>query len=380
MLYLWMPEANGVWQWSKGENWNQSATLEQLIQEIKPFQEEEAVVFFPSRDTQIVQQSLSKAQYKQLGADGIKFLLEEYVILPIDQMKVLSHFQAPDQLTVLGIANHAVLTMQHALTLIPVKIISLLPDFMVLPEPQENEVSLAQINGHLLVREHAYKGSSLDDLSLYLDLSDKAKKYHYADLTEAQLESLWVATTEEQRDRFQYQFQPIVKPKQHPFNVLPKAKHADQRVSGYWKASACVLVALLFVQFGYDLVRWVKLKKVADQTAQISIDQYQSWFGKNSRVTEQNIKSLFESNLRLSQAANTHALQLISRVGPILMQHQIVANRVAYEASILNLDLVARTSDQLQSLVSQLNQQGFKAELGNIQTQGESVVGLVKIQ
>ena len=180
MLYLWMPEANGVWQWSRGENWLKVSHLEQLIQEIKPYQEEEAVVFFPSSDTQIIQHRLSKAQYKQLGPEGIKYLLEEYVILPIDQMKVLSHFQAPDQLSILGIANHSVLTMQHALSLIPVKVVSLLPDFLVLPEPQHNETLLAQINGHLLVREHAYKGGAVDDLSLYLDIGKPTEKYRVA--------------------------------------------------------------------------------------------------------------------------------------------------------------------------------------------------------
>jgi general secretion pathway protein L len=62
------------------------------------------------------------------------------------------------------------------------------------------------------------------------------------------------------------------------------------------------------------------------------------------------------------------------------MQHQIIANRVNYETSVLNMDLVAKSSEALQTLVTQLNQQGFKAELGNIQTQGATVVGLVKIQ
>ena len=62
------------------------------------------------------------------------------------------------------------------------------------------------------------------------------------------------------------------------------------------------------------------------------------------------------------------------------MQHQIIANQINYEASILNMDLVAKTSDSLQTLVKQLNQQGFKAELGNVQTQGATVIGLVKIQ
>ena len=123
MLYLWVPEANGVWQWSNGETWKQSLNLEQLIQDVREHHGKEATVFFPSRDTQIIQQTFSKAQYKKLGQDGVKYLLEEYVILPLDSMKVLHHFQSPDQLSILGIANSTVPTLQHALTLIPMKVV-----------------------------------------------------------------------------------------------------------------------------------------------------------------------------------------------------------------------------------------------------------------
>ena len=380
MLYLWMPEANGVWQWSRGENWMQASSLEQLIQDIKPYQGEEAVVFFPSRDVQIIQQKISKAQYKQLGSDGVKYLIEEYLIFPIDQMKVISHFEAPDQLSILAIAKNAVLTMQHSLTLIPVKVTALLPDFLVLPIPKDNETIIANVQQQLLVRESAMQGSSVDELSLYLDMCAKPGIFKYDALTDEQSAALLAITTTEQRESFNYQFQPILKAKSHSFNVFPKAKREESHASGYWKACAMLLIALLVVQFSYDLARWVKLKKLADQTAVLSIEQYKTWFGANSRVTEQNIKSLFESNLRLSQTANTQALQLISRVGPILMQNQIVANNVNYDANVLNMNLVARSSDALQTLVSQLNQQGFKAELGNIQTQADGVIGAVKIQ
>lgn len=380
MLYLWMPETNGVWLWSRGENWMQASSLEQLIQEIKPYQGEDAVVFFPSRDVQIIQQKMSKAQYKQLGADGIKYLIEEYIIFPIDQMKVISNFESPDQLSILAIAKNAVLTMQHALTLIPVKVVALMPDFLVLPTPNANESIIANVEQHLLVRESAFQGSSIDDLSLYLDISEKPEIYKYDHLSGDQIEALLAVTTAEQRESFNYQFQPMLKPKNHPFNVLPKVKSNEGGISGYWKACALVLLSLLVVQFSFDFVRWVKLKKLADQTAQISVEQYKTWFGANSRVTEQNIKSLFESNLRLSQTSETQALQLLSRVGPILMQNQIVANKVSYDASILNMDLLAKNADALQKLVTQLNQQGFKAELGNIQTQTGGVIGAVKIQ
>lgn len=380
MLYLWMPEANGVWQWSRGEKWVSSVSLEQLIQDIKPYHGEEAVVFFPSRDVQIVQQKISKAQFKQLGAEGAKYLIEEYVIFPIDQMNVMTHFEALDLLTVMAIAKNAVLTMQHALTLVPVKVTALLPDFLVLPIPENNQIVLHTIEGQLLVRENAWKGSSIDDLALYLDMTDPVEQYRYDQLNDEQMNALVSATTKEQREQFTYQFHPLNKPKQHPLNVLPKTKKTASGVTSYWKACAAVLVALILVQLTYDLARWVKLKKLADQTAQISIEQYQSWFGANSRVTEQNLKSMFESNLRLSQTADTQALQLLSRVGPILMQQQIVAQKVEYDADQLNMDLIARSTDTLQSLITQLNQQGFKAELGNVQTQADGVVGAVKIK
>ncbi|OTG66004.1 type II secretion system protein GspL [Acinetobacter silvestris] len=380
MLYLWMPEANGVWQWSRGGSWNQTQSLEQLLQEIKLEKSEEAVVFFPSRDVQIIQQNLNKAQYKQLGVDGIKYLLEEYVIQPIDQMRVFSHFQQPDQVSILGVAQNTVLTLQHSLALIPVKVIALLPDFLILPVPAENEIILANVNGRLLVRENEFLGNSIDDLALYLEFAQKVTSYKYSNLTNEQAESLFAVSTSDIRESFNYQFIEILKPKSHPYNVLPKAKQEQSTVSGYWKACAVLVFALLVTQFSYDALRWVKLKKLADQTAILAIDQYKSWFGNAGRVTEQNLRSSFEGNLRASRNANTQALQLLSRVGPILMQHQIVANRINYDTAILNMDLVAKSTEGLNTLVQQLNQQGFKAELGNVQTQGTSVVGLVKIQ
>jgi len=380
MLYLWMPEANGVWQWSRGTDWTTSSSLEQLIQDIKLYQGEEAVVFFPSREVQILQQKFSKAQYKQLGVDGLKYLLEEYVIMPIDQMKVFSHFQQPDQVSVLGINHHAVTTMQHSLSLIPLKIVSLLPDFLMLPVPEAGQTILANINGQLLVRENEWLGNSIDDLGLYLDFADREKLYKHSDLTSEQVSSLFAIAETNQRESFNYQFTELKKPKQHPYNVLPKAKQSNEGVSRYWQACAVLLVALIIVQLSYDGLRWFKLKKLADQTALIAVDQYKNWFPNEQRITEESVERQFKNKLALSQGANTQALQLLSRVGPILMQHQIIANRVNYDTAILNMDLVAKSSDALQTLVTQLNQQGFKAELGNVQTQGGSVVGLVKIQ
>lgn len=379
MLYLWMPEANGVWQWSTGEGWSLASSLEQLIQETQACHGQEAVVFFPSRDVQMLQQRLSRPQYKKLGEDGVKYLLEEFVVLPIDSMKILHHFQNPDQLTILGIANSTVETLQHVLNLIPVKVVSLLPDFFILPVPEVGQTIIANLSGRVLVRENEFMGNSVDDLALFLDYQPSGQSYKISNFTAEQMQSLEAMVTHERIESFHYEMPVFKKAQHHPFNILPKAKNS-QAMSGYWKACAAVLVAAVVVQFGYDAARWYQYKQVADQTALQAIDQYKHWFGQGNRVTEQNLKSQFESHLRLNKSASTQALQLLSRIGPVLMQNQIVANQINYDASILNMELKANSAAALQNLTRQLNQQGFKAELGNIQPNAAGAIGLVKIQ
>ena len=203
--------------------------------------------------------------------------------------------------------------------------------------------------------------------------------YKVSNLNQDQLSSLEALVTQEQLESFQYVLPVLKKPKQHAFNVLPKAK-SEGAISGYWKACAAVFLGILVLQFSYDAVRWYQYKKVANQTAAQAVDQFKYWFGQNYPVTEQNIKSQFEGQLRQSQIADTQALQLISRIGPVLMQNQIVAQRINYDASVLSMELKANSSDTLNALTKQLSQQGFKVELGNIQASGTGAIGLVRVQ
>lgn len=379
MLYIWMPETNGTWYWSAGENWLQAHSLEQLIQDLQANNGKEAVVYFPSRNAQVLQQPMTKAHYKQLGQEGVKYLLEEYVTLPIDHMKVVHHFQN-DQLNVMGVAQSTIETWQHALSLLPIQIAAFLPDFLILPTPEKNQVVIVNLYDHLLIRESEWSGNSVDDLGLFLEFQTPETQYKLANLNSSELASVLAASNQDQYTEFSYQFQPLLKAKQHPFNVLPKSKNAEVQWSGYWKASALILFAVILVQLGYDALRWSKLKKVADQTAVQAVDQYKYWFGESSRVTEQNIKSQFESQLRMSQLGDTQALSLLSRVGPILMQKQIIAQQVNYDASTLAMSLKAKSADDLQGLTQQLNQQGFQAELGNVQADSVGAIGVVKVK
>lgn len=379
MLQIWMPEADGTWHWSIGERWQAAYTLEQLIQDIQAHHGEEATVFFPSRDVQIIQQNMPKAQYKQLGVEGVKYLLEEYVLSSIDQMKVLHHFQAPAQLTVLGISNHQLATLQHALSLIPVKLVSLLPDFLILPEPAAEQMILGYIEERLLFRSNAWLGGSIDDLAVFLDYQAAEQTYKICNLTASQMHSLNASVTQQQVESFHYELGALPRAKQHPWNVLPKVKE-QHAATGYWKACAAVLAALVVTQLTYDATRWYQNKKIADQIAVQAVDQFKYWFGANYPVTEQTLRSQFEHQLKMNKQADTQALSLLSRVGPILMQQKIIANSVVYEANSLSMQLKASSAEALQTLTQQLNQQGFQVELGNIQPTTGGAIGMVKIK
>ncbi len=387
MLYIWMPEAEEMWCWSKGDTWQAVSSLDQLIQQLETEQltgksnakNNDAVIFFPTQKAQILSQHMSKAQYKQLGADGIKYLLEDDIALPIDQMLVRNSFNAPDQIHLMGVAQYHVETWRNALSLLPIQVVAILPDFLVLPSPVlPKQVILGCIHGRMLARHGAIQGQGVDDLALYLQFQAADVDFLTTGLNtvqQAQLQQHTGQTTQ----KFDYHFDGLGLTKQHPFNVLPKAQNR-QVLSGYWLACAALVLALIVVQLSYDLLRYSKLKSLADQTSMQAISQYKSWFGTNNRVTEQNIKSQFQSQLQSSKSANNQALDLLSRVGPILMQNKIVAQELRSDTSSLSIVLKGNSSEQLQTLAQQLNKQGFKAQLGNVRADAGAAIGLLRVE
>lgn len=127
-------------------------------------------------------------------------------------------------------------------------------------------------------------------------------------------------------------------------------------------------------------MRWWKYKQLANQTAQLAVDQYKQWFPNETRVNEKNLRSQFSAKMKLNANADTQALQLISRVGPILQQSNIRAEQVQYLNNGLTMNLLAQNSDALTRLTDQFKQQGFAVELGAIRNQGSQVIGMVKVQ
>ena len=388
MLYLWMPEGQGKWLWQvDDQGWQLADSLEQLIQTVQlTYQHKEAVVFFPSNSAQFYSQTISKSQYKQLGVAGVQYLMEEYCIEPIDQLDIFHQFHK-DQLNIMAISRLTRETYQQSLALMPWQFQALLPDFLIAPEPETDQVNIADVFQHRIFRWARLRGWHEHDLNVLslLPADNVAKINHYYPAgcavnneVDQAISTMFVGQDVE----FLQAELPAIdlgKFRQHPFNALSKTKKTKTGFN-YWKACAALLAICIVTQISYDTLRWWKYKQLANQTAQLAVDQYKQWFPNETRVNEKNLRSQFSAKMKLNANADTQALQLISRVGPILQQSNIRAEQVQYRNNGLTMNLLAQNSDALTRLTDQFKQQGFAVELGAIRNQGSQVIGMVKVQ
>ncbi|TEU30189.1 type II secretion system protein GspL [Alkanindiges illinoisensis] len=392
MLYLWMPEGDAAWHWrvNATDAWQTAANWDELLQATATEHQKEAIVFFPTSSTQILRQPMTRQQLRQLGPTGVRYLLEEYALVPVDQLAV--HYQLdqgqPDQtlidesehINIMALPASLVGHYQNIMALGNWRIQALLPDFLLVPAPtQLNEAQLIIHQQQRILRVGRYVAYCADDLTILLDY-----------LPELVQLNIWGQPTEQDQlaiegiaglavSLYAWETTPAsltdAQYIRHPFNVLPKAKAP---LSGYWPAIAAVLVATLLVQMVYDGVRTWRYHKIAEQTHAMAVQQFQSWFPEERRIV--NLKRQFEAHLQSNSSMDLTALSLISRVGPLLQQANLPASQVQYRDNVLELTIIASGLPALESLRSQLSDQGLNAELGSVNPANGQVSGLIRVQ
>jgi general secretion pathway protein L len=394
MLYIWMPEGSAAWRWRVAGEWQLAANLDALLQATHAENQKEVIVFFPTASAQVLQQPMSRHQLRQIGAGGVRYLLEEFSLSPVDQLNVQYHLDQQEQLNILAIPNGTISHYQNILALGSWRIQALLPDFLLVPwkktppatkeEPSLEAVEEASILRHsssYLLRKDEYTAFVSDDLNTLLDYFPNISKLNFwgeipaqdqAVLTQRDsvIDTVLHATLPASASLTDAQLM------RHPFNVLPKSN--AWQVSGYWKAIAAVLVAALLVQLLYDGVRVIRYNHVAKVTNAQAVQQFQTWFPEEKRIV--NLKNQFQGHLKSAGDTDMNALSLLSRVGPILQQAQLPASQVQYRDNSLELKITAQGLPALETLRSQLADQGLKAELGSVNPANGQVSGLIRVQ
>lgn len=385
MLYLWMPEGDAAWRWRVDGDWQSAANWDALLQATASGNHKDVIVFFPSSKVQMLRQPMTRQQLRQLGANGVRYLLEEYSLAPVDQLSIHHQFDADHHLNVLGVPNNDIQHYQQVLALGSWRIQALLPDFLLLPAPVAKEnahtgnLLLSQQQRVLRVGEHmAYCADDLSVLVSYFPGLTDLTVYGELPLAERQLL--------QGRPELQvsYASVPAALPLsdalyiRHAFNVLPKSN--DFQVSSYWRTVAAVFVAALLVQMVYDCVRIWRYHKVANQIAEQSVQHYKTLFPQDRSVSAANVESRFKSSLNSNKNIDMTALSLISRVGPLMQQANLSASQLQYRDNVLELTVTASGLPALEALRKQMSDQGLNAKLGAVNPANGQVSGLVKVQ
>lgn len=382
MLHLWMPEGDAAWRWrvNAGDNWQMAANWEALLQATASEVQKEAIVFFPSNKVQMMRQMMTRQQLRQIGAGGVRYLLEEFALVSVDQLAVFYQLDASEHLNIMALPASLIEQYQHVMALGKWRIHAFLPDFLLVPAPTDLlEAQLIINQQQRTLRTSEYMAYCADDLAILLDYMPELTKLNVWGDIQAQdqlaidgLIDLQTATHQWADTPFTFSDAQLIR---HPYNVLPKTRTV---VSGYWRAAAAVLVVGLLIQMTYDSVRIWRYNKVADQVNAMAVQQYQSWFPEERRIV--NLRQQFEGHLQDDSSTDLSALTLISRVGPLLQQANMPASQVQYRDNALELTVLASNLPALEALRSQFSEQGLKAELGSVNPANGQVSGLIRVQ
>lgn len=383
MLYVWMPEGDAAWRWWVGmelaatmllSEWQVADNWEALLTDTAVNPQREVTVFFPSSSAQLLQRSMSRQQRRQLGDQGVRYLLEEYTLGSVEQLAVRDQLIGDDELNVLAVPSAHIAQYIQSMALGNWQLHALLPDFLLLPVQAERATLLLHNRTPLLRLSEGYAVLA-EDLAVVLprlpQLTALTVLGEPSELQQQQLLDLEIP--------IEYQAASLQLPAQlarHPYNFLPKPK--GLAISAHWKALAALLVLAVLVQILHDgLTAW-RYQQVAEATQAQAEQQFRQWFPDEQRII--NLRRQMEGRLQSNSEQDLTVLSLIGRVGPVLQQAQLVAQSIRYRDEVLELNIVASNLAALEQLRGQMDQQGLTAELGAVTSVGTDVSGLLRIK
>lgn len=391
MLYLWMPEYGAIsqdgssvtntfrWHASKSnrfkphgvEGWQTAQGWDALLAATAPENEQEVTVFFPTSSVQMLRQPMSRPQLRQMGTNGLRYLLEEYTLTPIDQLDV-RHQHRGNDLTVLAKPQQDVAALIASFGLTPWRVVAALPDFLLLPMVEGSATLLLDGTNRILRLDECYAVSA-DNLAITLERLSDIKKIQVI----GQLNDADCATLDAQKAASGLDWQLLDVPvssvfaidgltHKHPYNLTVNKQ--DSGFSPYWKVVAAVFVGAIAVQMLYDTVRIWRYHGVEQATKIQAEQQYRQWFPDEQRIID--LKKQMKGHLNGLGAVDMTALSILSQVGPALSQANLPAQKVHYASNAgtgqLELQINAPSLPALENLRSQIAAQGLTAELGTV--------------
>jgi len=399
-LAVWHEE---VQQWQLVDSWQQ---LQTVYSHYKSNSQKSLCLYFPSSYALQVDTELSATQLKQLGNSGKQYLFEETSLTPVEQLAIRQLGHA-DTTQLYALAQSDIESWQQSAHLIGMNIVALLPDFLLLPPPEEGagqQVTLYQDGQTMLLRQSVRQGMAISYLPLILErfphlsevmmlssieTSSLVDNQLINDGLNAAIESNETAVTGTKDNQTMSATtsaiaqttaliadaqlllttlpsipKPIDGPERHALNFFIKS--TDSQLSPYLRVAMMVALAALVLQMATDGVQWYKYNEATAATKTEIAAQYQSWFADEPLSTRTKLQVQLQPKLMSdSQAPESH-IAALSKISPLIKQSSLRAQSLVMQPSALSFTLIAPDRGSLDQFTSTLVAQGLSAKLAQV--------------
>ena len=416
MLHVWLRAQHSplaVWhedikQWQLVDGWQQ---LHDIYGSYKTNSQKSVCLYFPSSHVLQVESELNTAQLKQLGMSGKQYLFEETSLTPVEQLAIRQVTENTSH-HLYALAQSDIEAWQQSAKLAGMNIVALLPDFLLLPTPEEGagqQIVLYQDQQTMLLRQSLHQGMAVSYLPLIFErfphlsevlllpaiddiFDDSSTVFHQAsnnglaesianepalgddiniDLTKPAPTAS--ASTQTAAMIAEHQLllttllitpKPLENPERHVLNFFIKS--TDSQLSPYLRVAMMVALTALVLQMATDGVQWYQYKTAAAATKTEIASQYQSWFPNEPLSTRTKLQVQLQPKLRSdSQAPDSH-IAVLARISPLIKHSSLRAQALVMQPAALSFTLIAPDRGSLDQFTNTLVAQGLNAKLEQV--------------
>ena len=416
MLHVWLRAQHSplaVWhedikQWQLIDGWQQ---LHDIYGSYKTNSQKSVCLYFPSSHVLQVDSELNTAQLKQLGMSGKQYLFEETSLTPVEQLAIRQMTENTSH-HLYALAQSDIESWQQSAKLAGMNIVALLPDFLLLPTPEEGagqQIILYQDQQTMLLRQSLHQGMAVSYLPLIFErfphlsevlllpaiddiFDDSSAVVHQASnngLAENLADGLELSTdlginltkpattasasTQTAAMIAEHQLllttlpivpKPLENPERHALKFFIKS--TDSQLSPYLRVAMMVALTALVLQMATDGVQWYQYKAATAATKTEIASQYQSWFPNEPLSTRTKLQVQLQPKLRSdSQAPDSH-IAVLARISPLIKQSSLRAQALVMQPAALSFTLIAPDRGSLDQFTNTLVAQGLNAKLEQV--------------
>lgn len=407
MLHVWLRAQHSplaVWHedskhWQLVDGWQQ---LYDTYSSYKTNSQKAICLYFPSSHVLQVDTELNTAQLKQLGSVGKQYLFEETSLTPVEQLAI-RQLSDTNSYHLYALAQSDIELWQQSAKLAGMNIVALLPDFLLLPTPEEGagqQITLYQDTHTTLLRQSLRQGMAVSYLPLIferfshlseilllpaIDEASYASDTGVADgletgglesngnvdltkpITTASFTAITAALIAEHQlllTTLPITPKPFDNPERHALNFFIKS--TDSQLSPYLRVAMMVALSALVLQMATDAIQWYQYNDAAAQTKTEIAAQYQSWFPNEPLSARTKLQVQLQPKLRSDSQAPASHMAVLARISPVIKQSSLRAQALVMQPSALSFTLIAPDRSSLDQFTNTLAAQGLTAKLEQV--------------